>query len=136
MGDERDDFTEAQMSDWLRRSLSRLSGARPARPFSRLTTCRACRAARMCAVSWAEGMDGTWWLRLRCGECGACREVVIDAEEADRYQVDLEIAAEEIAESLVHFEHAAMLAEARCWLKALELDLVDAADFELRRRVR
>lgn len=123
------------MTDWLRRALSRLPRARPERPFSSLTRCRACGAARMCPVSWAEGRDG-WWLRLRCGECGACREVVIDAVEAERYEVDLEIAAEEIAESLARFEHAAMLAEARCWVKALELDLVDAADFEVGRRVR
>ena len=135
MADERDDFDEPQMTDWLRRALSRLPRARPERPFSSLTRCRACGAARMCPVSWAEGRDG-WWLRLRCGECGACREVVIDAVEAERYEVDLEIAAEEIAESLARFEHAAMLAEARCWVKALELDLVDAADFEVGRRVR
>ena len=64
MADERDDFEEPQMADWLRRALSRLSGARPERPFSRLTTCRACGAARMCPVSWAEGGEG-WWLRLR-----------------------------------------------------------------------
>ena len=61
---------------------------------------------------------------------------MIDAVEVERYEVDLEIAAEEIAELLVRFEHAAMLAEARCWVKALELDLVDAADFEVGRRVR
>ena len=124
------------MADWLRRALSRLAGTRPERPFSALTTCRGCAAARMCPVNWAEGRDGAWWLRLRCGECGACRDVAIDAVEAERYQLDLDLAAAEIAESLVRFEHAAMLAEGRCWTKALELDLVDAADFEVGRRVR
>ena len=110
VGDEREDLEPLQLADWLRRALSRLSGTRPERPFSRLTTCLACSAARMCPVSWAEGEHGAWWLRLRCGECGAFSEAVTDAAEAERYELDLEIAGEEIAELLVRFEHAAMLA--------------------------
>ncbi len=70
-----------------------------------------------------------WWFRLRCGECGTLHQVVVDRSEAEQLDMDLCEAAEAIAVALHAFERECMLAEARCWLTALELDLVDADDF-------
>jgi len=99
-------------------------------PLSWLTVCVVCRARRVSPVAWAERGRGTWWYRLRCGECGTRHEVVVAEAEAERYELDLQDAADEIAETLHAFERECMLAEGRCWTRALELDLVDARDFQ------
>ena len=104
------------------------------RPLSRVTTCIACGAPRVFPLDWADRRHGWWWVRVRCGECGMARQLVVDDAEAGRFDMDLEDAAEEIAEALWAFERECMLAEARCWAKALALDLVDARDFAPRRR--
>lgn len=98
--------------------------------MSALTTCAVCAARRVCPVDWEERGRGWWWLRLRCGECGTFRQVVIDDAEAARFEIDLEEAADEIAEALYAFERECMLSEGRCWTRALQLDLIDASDFQ------
>jgi len=98
--------------------------------MSALTTCVVCAARRVSPVDWEDRGRGCWWLRVRCGECGTLRQVVIDDAEAARFEIDLEDAADEIAEALYAFQRECMLAEGRCWTKALELDLLDASDFQ------
>jgi hypothetical protein len=98
-------------------------------PFSKLTICPACSAWRVCPMRWAERESGRWWLRLRCGECGAARDVVIARRDAQWLNVDIQEAADELEEALRAFERECMVAEGRCWTRALELDLIDAADF-------
>ena len=100
--------------------------------LSALSTCLACGARRVWPVVWEERGRSRWWLRVRCGECGTFREVVVDDAELGRFDVDLEDAAEEIGAALAEFERECMLAEGRCLRKALELDLIDASDFDLR----
>jgi hypothetical protein len=98
-------------------------------PISAVSTCVVCRARRVSPVACEERGSGWWWVRVRCGECGTFRQVVIDDAEAARFDMDLETGAEEIAAALAAFERECMLAEGRCWTRALELDLVDAGDF-------
>ncbi len=98
-------------------------------PISAVSTCVVCGARRVSPVDCEERGRSWWWLRVRCGECGTFRQVVIDDAEAARFDMDLETAAEEIAAALAEFERECMLAEGRCWTRALQLDLVDAGDF-------
>ncbi len=83
----------------------------------------------MCPALWAQRAPGSWWLRLRCGECGTFREVTADDGELTRLDRDLELAEQELEDALHAFERACMVAEGRCWTRALALDLVDADDF-------
>jgi hypothetical protein len=48
-------------------------------------------------VSWVDLDRERWWIRLRCGECGSAREVVIDNEQARRFDADLDRGVREIA---------------------------------------
>jgi uncharacterized Zn finger protein len=71
-------------------------GGRP-RP---LVDCEHCGRDFVSPVEWHELDDARWWVRVRCGECGRAREVVIDDEQARRFDADLDRGAREIERSL------------------------------------
>jgi hypothetical protein len=73
---------------------------------------------------------GRWDLRLRCGECGTYRDVVVSDGVAKRYELDLERGMSEIAAALTRQDRDRMAAEARVFIAALEHDLIDAVDFD------
>ena len=62
----------------------------------RLVDCEHCGRDFVSPVAWHELDDDRWWIRVRCGECGRSREVVIDNEQARRFDVDLDCGAREI----------------------------------------
>jgi hypothetical protein len=72
---------------------------RCARP-RRLVDCEHCGRDFVIPVSWFDLDEERWSVRLRCGECGSAREVVIDNEEARRFEADLDRGVREIARSL------------------------------------
>jgi hypothetical protein len=47
-------------------------------------------------VEWRESGDECWWMLLRCGECGAEREVTVANHVAQRFEDDLDQAEREI----------------------------------------
>ena len=52
------------------------------------------------------GLDKERWaVRLRCGECGTVREVVIDNAQAHQYEADLDRGAREVSRSLSRMRH-------------------------------
>ena len=69
-------------------------------------------------------------MRLRCGECGAAREVTATDDEADRFGRELDRGVRRIADELDRLERERMAETARVLAEALERDLVDASDFE------
>ena len=73
--------------------------------------------------------DGRWELRLRCGQCGTYRDVVVSDDVAKRYDLDLQRGMAEIAAALERHDHERMTAEARVFIAALRHDLIDAGDF-------
>jgi hypothetical protein len=78
----------------------------------------------------AEALDhGRWDLRLRCGQCGTYRDVVVSDDVAKRYAVDLQRGMEEIAAALERHDHERMTAEAQVFIAALQHDIIDAGDF-------
>ena len=66
----------------------------------RLVDCERCGRDFVSPVAWHELDDDNWWIRVRCGECGSAREMVIDNEQAQQFDADLDRGAREIARSL------------------------------------
>ena len=78
----------------------------------------------------AEALDhGRWDLRLRCGQCGTYRDLVVTDDVAKRYDLDLQRGMAEIAVALELQDQERMTAEANVFIAALRHDLIDAGDF-------
>ena len=101
----------------------------PRAPDADLTVCRACASDFVIPTEWAEQGDSKWWIRLRCGECGESREVVVPDAAAQRYDHDLNRGMDRIAIALHRLDLERMAEEAGSFATALELDLLDAEDF-------
>ena len=94
-----------------------------------LTLCALCGSDFVTPVEWAEQGEASWWIRLRCGECGEAREVVVLQATADRFDRALDRACDAIAANLQRLDRERMTAEVEAFATALRLDLLDAADF-------
>ena len=94
-----------------------------------LTRCASCGSDFVTPVVWAEHGKASWWIRLRCGECGEAREVVVEQDAADRFDRALDRGCDVIATTLRRLDRERMTAEAEAFATALRLDLLDAADF-------
>ena len=97
-----------------------------------LMVCAPCGSDFVSPVDWAEHDEATWWIRLRCGQCGEAREVVVPQEIADRFDRALDRASLAIAATLERLDRERMTAEVESFVTALRLDLLDAADFAVR----
>ena len=103
------------MMPWRRRRLQ---------PDPDLTTCRSCPSAHVIPSAWTKQGE-SWSIHVRCGECGASREVVVPDAVAQRYDRGMHA----IARALDRLEREAMAQEAEALATALELGLIDADDF-------
>jgi transcription elongation factor Elf1 len=102
---------------------------RQPQPGSGLHQCPLCHDDSVVPVE-AEALDhGQWDLRLRCGQCGTYRDVVVSDDVAKRYDLELQRGMAEIAVALKRQDHERMTAEANVFIAALRHDLIDAADF-------
>ena len=81
----------------------------------------------MSPIEWAEHDETNWWMRLRCGQCGEFREVVVSQEVANRYDRALDRTSEAIVSTLARLDRERMTAEVEAFTTALRLDLFDAA---------
>ena len=97
--------------------------------FDRLVDCPSCGSDVMNPVRWHELDESTWWIRLRCGECGFVREVEATNEEAERLDADLIRGISEIAQAVAKLDRRDMAAVSDALTAALERDLIDADDF-------
>jgi DNA-directed RNA polymerase subunit RPC12/RpoP len=101
---------------------------RPESPAA-LEICAACGADYVNPFAWSAVEDHSWWMALRCAQCGHEREVVVENEEAERFDEALDRRADPIATALHRIDTARM----RSWVEsvtvALQRDLIDAADF-------
>jgi ribosomal protein S27AE len=98
-------------------------------PADDLLVCSQCGTDFVSPVDWAEHGDADWWIRLRCGQCGEVREVVVPQETATRYDSALNRTSEVIASTLRLLDRERMTAEVEAIATALQRDLIDAADF-------
>jgi hypothetical protein len=70
-----------------------------------------------------------WEMRLRCGQCGTYRDVIVSDSDVQRYDRELSRGMAEIAAALEREERERMSAEVQVLIAALEHDLIDAGDF-------
>ena len=101
---------------------------RRAQPTS-LEICAACGADYVNPFDWSAIEDHSWWMALRCAQCGHEREVVVGNEEAERFDEALDRRADPIATALHRIDTARMKAWVESVTVALQRDLIDAADF-------
>jgi hypothetical protein len=99
------------------------------RPEDELMRCAQCGSDFVSPVDWAERGETSWWMRLRCGQCGETREVFVSQETAERYDRALDRTSQPIASTLSRLERERMAADVEAFATALDLDLIDAADF-------
>ena len=98
-----------------------------------LICCARCGFDFVSPVDAAEHGETEWWIRLRCGQCGETRDVVVSQDAAERYDRALNRTSEAIASNLRRSERERMAADVEAFATALRLDLFDAADFDAAR---
>jgi transcription elongation factor Elf1 len=113
----------------IRRRLRRARGRRLAATTGRLDLCGACGESFVCPVTWAEQGPADWWLMLRCGSCGASREVVASNAAVAAYDNQLDEGMREINAAAESLAREALAAEADALGTALDMDLLGADDF-------
>ena len=113
----------------LRRRLRRAHGRRLAASTGRLDLCGVCGAEFVCPVTWSESGPDGWWLVLRCGECGASREVVASNAAVAEYDSQLDDGMRDINATAERLSRELLAAEADVLGAALRRDLLGADDF-------
>jgi hypothetical protein len=83
----------------------------------------------VCPMEWETDGDDHWLIQLRCGECGAWREVRVTNEEAKEFDLTLDWQTSQIRRELERIDRERMEAEVDALVGALEHDLIDPADF-------
>jgi hypothetical protein len=116
----------------IRRRLRRAHGRRIAANTGRLDMCGACGESFVCPVTWSERGPGDWWLLLRCGACGASREVIASNAAVAEYDHQLDEGMRVINAAAERLAREALAAEADAFGTALDLDLLGADDFRAR----
>ena len=96
---------------------------------SNLEVCPACATDFVNPVEWTAVEDHSWWMLLRCAQCEHQREVVVDNDEAARFDEALDRRADPIARTLHRLDTDRMKTWVETLTVALQRDLIDAADF-------
>jgi NMD protein affecting ribosome stability and mRNA decay len=94
-----------------------------------LEICAACGADYVNPLEWTAIEDHSWWMLLRCAQCEHQREVVVDNDEATRFDEALDRRADPIARTLHRLDVDRMETWVEALTVALQRDLIDAADF-------
>jgi len=94
-----------------------------------LEFCAVCGADYVNPFDWAAVEDHSWWMHLRCAQCGHEREVVVANAEAERFDEALDRRADPIARTLHRLDRDRMRSWVDTLTVALQRDLIDAADF-------
>jgi hypothetical protein len=98
-------------------------------PEVRLELCGMCGRDFVNPVAWEPVGSERWRLLLRCGECETWRDVTVTNAVAQRYDVELHHGAGVMAALLDRMDRERMVGQAEAMTIALELGLIDAADF-------
>ena len=110
---------------WLRRREWR---ARPASE-TQLHRCGDCGQGFVYPVTWTESGPADWWLLLRCGACGAWRDVVASNRVVAEFDRALDDHMDRIRIAADRLERESFRAAADALGTALRLDLLGADDF-------
>jgi hypothetical protein len=110
---------------WLRR---RDRGVRAANA-TQLHRCGECGGGFVHPVTWTESGPADWWLLLRCGACGAWRDVVASNQLVAEFDRALDDHMDTIRIAADRLERESFRAAADTLGTALRLDLLGADDF-------
>ena len=91
--------------------------------------CSACGRDFVYPVRWSPHDDRHWWMLLRCGACGECREVTLPDAEANSFDRELIEAEHKIRRAADRLSRERFAGEVHAFAEALQLDLINADDF-------
>ena len=118
---------ESRRGFWTR--FRRIFGAAEPTPVTGLHECPECRSDMVCPVRWHSVDAERWAMDLRCGECGDERKVVASNAEAADFDGALNERQRKIERALERLDASRMAAEVDAFVKALERDLIEPAEF-------
>jgi hypothetical protein len=95
----------------------------------RLELCGLCGRDFVNPVEWQPVGSEQWRMLLRCGECETWRDATVANAVAARYDVELDRCAQVLAASLDRMDRERMARQVEAMTIALNLGLIDAADF-------
>ena len=109
---------------WLRRG-----APEPVETATELQSCPECGTDFVCPITWTESGPCDWWLLLRCGQCGARRDVVASNVVVDEFDRVLDEELDRIRAEADRLERESLRAQADSFGTALRMDLLTADDF-------
>lgn len=98
-----------------------------ASPVTSLTCCPACRSTMVVPVAW-DDLGYASYVRLRCGECGHRRLVLVDEERLRRYGLELDRLEDELVRSMAPLRRVAPDADATALVEAVFAELLHPGD--------
>ena len=98
-------------------------------PGSGLHVCASCRGDFVHASERRRESEVCWWMRLRCGQCGGCRDVIVSDDVARRFDADVSRGLAAIEGAVTALDRERMADQADTFAAALRHDLIDAGDF-------
>ena len=94
-----------------------------------LAECSACGTDFVHPVEWAPHDAESWWMLLRCGQCGDRWEETVSDEAAEQFDRELESAEYGMRRLAERLDREALEQQADALATAFELDLIGADDF-------
>ena len=94
-----------------------------------LHICFHCAGELVFPLDWSEEGPRHWRIVLRCPECESRREGVFEQAAVERLEDELDRAAAALLGDLRRVTHANMSDEIEFFIRALDADLIDPADF-------
>jgi hypothetical protein len=122
----------AAIGRFLAAGIRGLAGpAPPARvlPGEELADCLKCGGSFVCPTEWETAGEASWWLHLRCGACGATRELVIGDAAAAGLDRTLGRHAAMIERAIAQLDRERMIDEVDAFVAALQAGRIDASAF-------
>jgi uncharacterized Zn finger protein len=95
-----------------------------------LEHCPQCHADFVVPAEYAEAGERHWWMLLRCAQCETMREILVDDDAAEAFDLALDRGLNAIKRTVERLERERMTVEAATLKAALERDLIDASDFD------
>jgi hypothetical protein len=95
----------------------------------RLERCPRCSEEFVYPVTWTESGPADWWLLLRCGACGAWRDVIASNQAVEAFDRLLDEHVRVIRTAAERLARESLSAQADILRAALRLDLLTADDF-------